>query len=62
MVEKVKEMLGDIVQVLLRKGSGAAEGSSLSEALLILPDIDMPFHSRYLRAGVLPFRACTFFF
>ena len=27
-------------------------------ATIPLPGIDVPFHSRYLWAGVLPFRAC----
>ena len=28
-------------------------------ATIPLPGIDVPFHSRYLWAGVMPFRACT---
>jgi fatty acid synthase subunit alpha len=31
-------------------------------ATIPLPGIDVPFHSRYLWAGVMPFRACTFIF
>ena len=27
-------------------------------ATIPLPGIDVPFHSRYLWAGVMPFRAC----
>lgn len=30
-------------------------------ATIPLPGIDVPFHSRYLWAGVLPFRACKYF-
>ena len=29
-------------------------------ATIPLPGIDVPFHSRYLWAGVMPFRACAF--
>jgi hypothetical protein len=29
-------------------------------ATIPLPGIDVPFHSRYLWAGVMPFRACEF--
>ena len=31
-------------------------------ATIPLPGIDVPFHSRYLWAGVMPFRACAFSF
>jgi hypothetical protein len=31
-------------------------------ATIPLPGIDVPFHSRYLWAGVMPFRACEYFF
>ena len=30
-------------------------------ATIPLPGIDVPFHSRYLWAGVMPFRACMCF-
>jgi fatty acid synthase subunit alpha, fungi type len=30
-------------------------------ATIPLPGIDVPFHSRYLWAGVMPFRACKLF-
>ena len=30
-------------------------------ATIPLPGIDVPFHSRYLWAGVMPFRACELF-
>lgn len=29
-------------------------------ATIPLPGIDVPFHSRYLWAGVMPFRACKY--
>jgi hypothetical protein len=31
-------------------------------ATIPLPGIDVPFHSRYLWAGVMPFRACEYIF
>ncbi|KAF8969171.1 fatty acid synthase [Flammula alnicola] len=61
-VEKVKEMLGDIVKNCFEKAQEQqkAEGYIKLErgfATIPLPGIDVPFHSRYLWAGVLPFRA-----
>ncbi|KAG6813968.1 hypothetical protein H0H92_005223, partial [Tricholoma furcatifolium] len=61
-VEKVKEMLGDIVKSCFEKASELqkAEGYIKLErgfATIPLPGIDVPFHSRYLWAGVMPFRA-----
>ncbi|KAG6910835.1 hypothetical protein DXG01_007150 [Tephrocybe rancida] len=61
-VEKVKEMLGDIVKECFAKASEQqkAEGYIKLErgfATIPLPGIDVPFHSRYLWAGVMPFRA-----
>ncbi|KAF8907276.1 fatty acid synthase [Gymnopilus junonius] len=61
-VEKVKEMLSDIVKSCLEKAQEQqkAEGYIKLErgfATIPLPGIDVPFHSRYLWAGVLPFRA-----
>lgn len=62
-VEKVKEMLSDIVKSCFEKAQEQqkAEGYIKLErgfATIPLPGIDVPFHSRYLWAGVLPFRAC----
>lgn len=62
-VEKVKEMLGDIVKSCYSraKEQQQAEGYIKLErgfATIPLPGIDVPFHSRYLWAGVMPFRAC----
>jgi fatty acid synthase subunit alpha, fungi type len=62
-VEKVKEMLGDIVKSCFEKAQEQqkAEGYIKLErgfATIPLPGIDVPFHSRYLWAGVLPFHAC----
>jgi fatty acid synthase subunit alpha len=62
-VEKVKEMLGDIVKSCFEKAQEQqkAEGYIKLErgfATIPLPGIDVPFHSRYLWAGVIPFRAC----
>ncbi|KII85134.1 hypothetical protein PLICRDRAFT_45274 [Plicaturopsis crispa FD-325 SS-3] len=61
-VEKVKEMLGDIVKSCFETAQEQqqAEGHIKLErgfATIPLPGIDVPFHSRYLWAGVLPFRA-----
>ncbi|KAF7312560.1 Fatty acid synthase subunit alpha [Mycena indigotica] len=61
-VEKVKEMLGDIVKECFGRAQDQqkAEGYIKLErgfATIPLPGIDVPFHSRYLWAGVLPFRA-----
>jgi fatty acid synthase subunit alpha len=62
-VEKVKEMLGDIVTECFdrAKAQQMSEGYIKLErgfATIPLPGIDVPFHSRYLWAGVMPFRAC----
>ncbi|KAF9532470.1 fatty acid synthase [Crepidotus variabilis] len=61
-VEKVKEMLGDIVKSCFQKAQDQqkSEGYIKLErgfATIPLPGIDVPFHSRYLWAGVMPFRA-----
>ena len=66
-VEKVKEMLGDIVKSCFEKAQEQqkAEGYIKLDrgfATIPLPGIDVPFHSRYLWAGVLPFRACMLTF
>jgi len=62
-VDKVKEMLADIITSCFDKAKElkAAEGHIVLErgfATIPLPGIDVPFHSRYLWAGVMPFRAC----
>jgi fatty acid synthase subunit beta len=62
-VEKVKEMLTEIVQSCFDRAKELqkAEGYIILErgfATIPLPGIDVPFHSRYLWAGVMPFRAC----
>ncbi|KIM51926.1 hypothetical protein SCLCIDRAFT_18296 [Scleroderma citrinum Foug A] len=61
-VEKVKEMLGDIVMESFNhaKELQKAEGHLKLEhgfATIPLPGIDVPFHSHYLWAGVMPFQA-----
>ncbi|TFK75163.1 fatty acid synthase [Pluteus cervinus] len=61
-VEKVKEMLSDIVKSCHERAleQQKAEGHIKLErgfATIPLPGIDVPFHSRYLWAGVMPFRA-----
>ncbi|KAJ7285205.1 fatty acid synthase [Mycena rebaudengoi] len=61
-VDKVKEMLGDIVKECHTRATEQqkAEGYIKLErgfATIPLPGIDVPFHSRYLWAGVMPFRA-----
>ncbi|KAL0065236.1 fatty acid synthase alpha subunit Lsd1 [Marasmius tenuissimus] len=60
-VDKVKEMLGDIVKECHQRSLELqqAEGYIKLErgfATIPLPGIDVPFHSRYLWAGVMPFR------
>ncbi|KAI0749711.1 fatty acid synthase [Daedaleopsis nitida] len=61
-VDQVKEMLGEIVNSCFAKAKElqAKEGYIVLErgfATIPLPGIDVPFHSRYLWAGVMPFRA-----
>ncbi|KAG8694164.1 3-oxoacyl-[acyl-carrier-protein] synthase, partial [Ceratobasidium sp. 395] len=61
-VEQVKEMLGEIITNCFDKAKEKqkAEGYIKLErgfATIPLPGIDVPFHSRYLWAGVMPFRA-----
>ncbi|KAF8525925.1 hypothetical protein BU17DRAFT_74311 [Hysterangium stoloniferum] len=61
-VEKVREMLTEIVEECLKRAldQQKAEGYIHLErgfATIPLPGIDVPFHSRYLWAGVMPFRA-----
>lgn len=56
-------MLGDIVDECAGRAQAQqkAEGHIKLErgfATIPLPGIDVPFHSRYLWAGVMPFRAC----
>jgi fatty acid synthase subunit alpha, fungi type len=66
-IEKVKEMLADIVKESYERAleTQKAQGGYLKLdrgfATIPLPGIDVPFHSRYLWAGVLPFRACMSF-
>ncbi|KAI0826547.1 acyl transferase domain-containing protein [Trametes gibbosa] len=61
-VDQVKEMLGDIIISSFDKAKlqQAKEGYIKLErgfATIPLPGIDVLFHSRYLWAGVMPFRA-----
>jgi fatty acid synthase subunit alpha, fungi type len=56
-------MLGEIIQSCFEKAEEKkrAEGFIKLDrgfATIPLPGIDVPFHSRYLWAGVMPFRAC----
>ena len=62
-VEKVKEMLGEIVDSCFAKAKELQQKEGYIKlergfATIPLPGIDVPFHSRYLWAGVMPFRAC----
>ncbi|KAF9504306.1 hypothetical protein BS47DRAFT_1308362 [Hydnum rufescens UP504] len=63
-VDRVKEMLQEIVDNCIkaaRQKQEADNGYIVLEhgfATIPLPGIDVPFHSRYLWAGVMPFRAC----
>ncbi|EKM78079.1 hypothetical protein AGABI1DRAFT_61049 [Agaricus bisporus var. burnettii JB137-S8] len=61
-IEKVKQMLGDIITECNQRAldQQKSQGYIILErgfATIPLPGIDVPFHSRYLWAGVLPFRA-----
>ncbi len=58
-------MLGEIVNSCYQKAKEIydKEGYITLErgfATIPLPGIDVPFHSRYLWAGVMPFRACEY--
>ena len=58
-------MLAEIIDSCYQKAQEQqkAEGYIKLErgfATIPLPGIDVPFHSRYLWAGVMPFRACKF--
>jgi len=60
-------MLADIMNSCLEKAreQQRSEGYLKLErvfATIPLPGIDVPFHSRYLWAGVMPFRACEYAF
>ena len=62
-MDQVRQMLDDIIKECFKKAQDlkAAEGYIKLErgfATIPLPGIDVPFHSRYLWAGVMPFRAC----
>ena len=64
-MEKVKEMLGEIIDSCFQRAQEQklAAGHIVLErgfATIPLPGIDVPFHSRYLWAGVMPFRACEY--
>jgi len=64
-MEKVKEMLGEIVDESAKKARDQQQAEGYIKlvqgfATIPLPGIDVPFHSRYLWAGVMPFRACKF--
>jgi len=61
-IDQVKQMLGEIIDSCFTraKEQQQAEGYIKLErgfATIPLPGIDVPFHSRYLWAGVMPFRA-----
>ena len=60
---KVKEMLKDIVNSCYDSvvEKQKAEGYIVLErglATIPLPDLDVPFHPRYLWSGVMPFQGC----
>jgi len=62
-VEEVKKMLGDIIEscFVSAQEKQKKDGYIVLErgfATIPLPGIDVHFHSRYLWAGVMPFRAC----
>jgi fatty acid synthase subunit alpha, fungi type len=62
-IEKVKEMLREIVESCSERAKelqSATGRISLERgfAMIPLPCIDVPFHSRYLWAGIMPFHVC----
>lgn len=62
-IEDVKKMLGEIIDSCFTSAQEKQkkDGYIVLErgfATIPLPGIDVPFHSRYLWAGVMPFRAC----
>ena len=62
-IEEVKKMLGEIIESCFASAQEKQrkDGYIILErgfATIPLPGIDVPFHSRYLWAGVMPFRAC----
>jgi fatty acid synthase subunit alpha len=62
-IEEVKKMLGEIIDSCFSSAQEKQkkDGYIVLErgfATIPLPGIDVPFHSRYLWAGVMPFRAC----
>lgn len=64
-VDQVKEMLGEIVDSCFKRAQDLQQSEGYIKlergfATIPLPGIDVPFHSRYLWAGVLPFRACGY--
>ena len=66
-IEEVKKMLGDIIESCFASAQEKQkkDGYIVLErgfATIPLPGIDVPFHSRYLWAGVMPFRACKSLF
>ncbi|KAF9648674.1 fatty acid synthase [Thelephora ganbajun] len=61
-IEEVKKMLGDIIESCFASAQEKQKEDgyiTLEQgfATIPLPGIDVPFHSRYLWAGVMPFRA-----
>lgn len=66
-IEEVKKMLGEIIDSCFESAQEKRkeDGYIVLErgfATIPLPGIDVPFHSRYLWAGVMPFRACESIF
>ena len=62
-IDQVKEMLGEIIDSCYAKAQQLQETEGYIKlergfATIPLPGIDVPFHSRYLWAGVMPFRTC----
>ena len=62
-IDQVKEMLGEIIDSCYAKAKQLRESEGYIKlergfATIPLPGIDVPFHSRYLWAGVMPFRTC----
>ena len=63
--DEVKEMLAEIIKSSFDQASELEKKTGFLTlergfATIPLPGIDVPFHSRYLWAGVMPFRACKF--
>ena len=66
-IEEIKKMVGEVIESSFASAQEKQkqDGYIILErgfATIPLPGIDVPFHSRYLWAGAVPFRACGLHF